>query len=64
MEELVNYLEGCRILGAISEVTLWRLIRDGELQVVKVRGRSMLRRSDLDAYIERSVRPRVGGEAA
>jgi excisionase family DNA binding protein len=43
-------------LGGIGLSTLYRLIWNGDLPVVKVRRRSFIRRADVDAFIERQVR--------
>jgi len=51
--ELITLLEAAGLLG-ISKSTLWRIIRGGELPVVKIAERSTrIKRSDLDAYVMR-----------
>lgn len=44
--------DACHALG-ISRTTLYKLIRSGELRMIKVAGRSLIPRSEL----ERLVRP-------
>lgn len=43
--------EAARHLG-VSSSTLWRMLRDGQLRKVKIRGRTMIRVSDLAALLE------------
>jgi excisionase family DNA binding protein len=50
---LVSTTEAARLLG-ISERTLRELIYTGELARVMVRGRSMVRRSSLEAFVKKS----------
>ena len=67
MDELVSYEEARRILGRVSSVTIWRLVRAGELKPVKIGRRTLYRRSDLKALMERgsaSTRARRVGPAA
>jgi excisionase family DNA binding protein len=52
MDELVGYEEAARALG-VSAVTVWRLVKAGELEQVKVGSRTLYRRSDLSALIRR-----------
>ncbi|MDA9191150.1 excisionase family DNA-binding protein [bacterium] len=47
--------EACDYL-TLSRSTLYRLVADGELRLLKVYNRSLLARSDLDAYVERLVK--------
>jgi excisionase family DNA binding protein len=46
-------------LGGVSESTLARLIRHGEIPVVKIGGRGLIDPTDLDAFIQRQKRRRV-----
>jgi excisionase family DNA binding protein len=48
---LMDVDDGRRYLGGISRQTLYKLVRDGDLTIVKLRRRSFLRRADLDALI-------------
>jgi excisionase family DNA binding protein len=48
---LVNQEEACRLLGGIDRVTLWRLVKAGELPQVKIGRRSFIARVDLDQYV-------------
>jgi excisionase family DNA binding protein len=43
------------LLGGISNQTLYRLIADRSLRLVKVRRRSFIHRADIDALIERNT---------
>ena len=55
---LITLLEAAMLL-AISKSTLWRIIRRGELPVVKIAERSTrIKRSDLDAYVMRRYETR------
>lgn len=40
---------------SVSKPTLYRLIKKGEVKPVKLGGRTLFRRADLDALIERSL---------
>lgn len=40
---------------SISRAGFWRLLRDGKIQKVRIGGRTLVRRVDLDAYIDRCV---------
>jgi excisionase family DNA binding protein len=53
MDELVNREEAGRILGRVSSMTIWRLVKAGELRPVKIGGRTLYRQSDLRALMER-----------
>lgn len=48
----VTYDEGVR-LTSLSRQTIWRAVRDGEIEVAKVGRAARLRRSSLEAYMER-----------
>lgn len=39
----------------ISRAGMWRLLKAGELQCVRIGGRTLFRRVDLDAFLERCV---------
>jgi excisionase family DNA binding protein len=41
---------GAKYLG-VSEQTLWRMLRDGQLERLRLRGRTLVRYSDMDALI-------------
>jgi len=49
---LLTISEGCEYLG-LSRSTIYRLVADGELRLIKVYSRSLLARGDLDAYVDR-----------
>jgi predicted site-specific integrase-resolvase len=40
----------CQLLGGISEVTLWRLRRQGRIKFVRVGNRPMFLASQIEAY--------------
>ena len=44
--------EGAKYLG-VSEPTAWRMLRDGTLPRIKLRGRTVVRRADCDALLAR-----------
>ena len=52
---LVDIPTARRLLGDVSPQTIYRLIHDGELTLVKVRRRSLLRRRDLEEFIARQA---------
>jgi excisionase family DNA binding protein len=56
-ESLLDLNAAIAQLG-VSRPTLFRLIADGDLPVVKIRARSLIRQEDLDALIRRSVQVR------
>lgn len=59
-DELLTVDQAAKLL-AISKPTLWRLLRRGELPVVKIAQRgTRLKRSDIEAYISRHY---TGGQA-
>ncbi|WP_183513595.1 helix-turn-helix domain-containing protein [Methylobacterium brachythecii] len=45
---------GAEYLG-ISRSSVWRLIKDGALPCARLKGRTLLRRSDCDTLLERST---------
>jgi excisionase family DNA binding protein len=44
--------EAADALGGVSESTVWRMIRDGDLTTSRVRGRTVIRREVLVAYLD------------
>lgn len=40
---------------AVSEQTVWRMLRAGELPRLKIRARTMVRFSDLEAFLARAA---------
>lgn len=59
---LLSVTQAREALGGVSVATFYNLVNDGDLALVKIRGRTFVRREDIDALIERSVEHR--GEAA
>ncbi len=53
---LLTIGDACQFLG-LSRSTVYRLIADGELRLIKVYNRSLIARRDLDGYVERLVCP-------
>ena len=53
---LLTIEEACQFLG-LSRSTVYRLIADGELRLIKVYNRSLIARRDLDGYVERLLCP-------
>ena len=41
----------------ISEASVWRLLKDKQLRRVRIGGRTVIRRMDLDAFLEGSLDP-------
>jgi hypothetical protein len=60
MEQLVDVRRALELL-AISEASLYRFVRRGEVAVVKLGGRTLFRPADLEALVERHLR---GGQQA
>jgi excisionase family DNA binding protein len=60
MEQLLDVTQALEVLG-ISEATLYRFVRRGELTVVKLGDRTLFRPRDLEALVERQLR---GGQQA
>ncbi len=60
VKRLLSYKEASEYLG-ISQSQLKRLVRAGELPVIKIGKRSLLDIHDLDEYIERRRRVRHEG---
>ena len=58
LEALLSVQQACELLG-ISRPTLFRLIRQGALPIVKIGDRTLLRPADLDALIARSLQRRT-----
>ena len=59
MEALRDFDSAREHLGGISEPSLFKLMRTGQLRFVKVGGRTMFRPQDLQEFIERNVQLRV-----
>ena len=53
---LLTIGDACQFLG-LSRSTVYRLIADGEIRLIRVYNRSLIARLDLDGYVERLVRP-------
>ena len=53
---LLTIGDACQFLG-LSRSTVYRLVADGELRLIKVYNRSLIARRDLDGYVERLVDP-------
>jgi excisionase family DNA binding protein len=53
---LLTIGDACQFLG-LSRSTVYRLVADGELRLIKVYNRSLIARRDLDGYVERLVCP-------
>jgi excisionase family DNA binding protein len=52
---LLTAEQACRVLN-VSRPTLYRLIGDGTLRSLRVRGRRMFRRADLERFVARPSR--------
>ena len=53
---LLTIGDACQFPG-LSRSTVYRLVADGELRLIKVYNRSLIARRDLDSYVERLVHP-------
>jgi excisionase family DNA binding protein len=51
---LIGVLEAARLLG-VSRETIFRLLAEGELRRTRVRGRTLIQRDDVLAFIERQT---------
>lgn len=48
-------VESSACYRGVSRSSVWRLIKTGDLHCVRLNGRTLLRRIDLDALLERSA---------
>ena len=55
---LLTAVEARKYLGGISSQTLYRLVNEHGLPLVKIRRRSFFHRTDLDALVRASTRSR------
>ena len=53
---LLTAEQACRVLN-VSRPTLYRLMGDGALRSLRVRGRRMFRRADLERFVARPTKP-------
>ena len=65
MDQLLDVAQAQRALG-ISRPTLYRLIRNREIAVVKIGARTLFRADDLHHFVDQHVRPaaRTGADSA
>ena len=61
---LANINEAREILGGISDSTIRRIVLDGELAIVRIRGRVFYKKEDLAELIERGNSRPSNGQAA
>jgi excisionase family DNA binding protein len=59
-DDLQNVAQAQRTLGQISRPTLYRLIRNGEIAVVKIGSRTLFRPEDLRDFIDQHVQRASG----
>jgi excisionase family DNA binding protein len=59
VERLLSVRQVCETLG-VSTQSFYRLVGRGELPVVKIGGRTLIRPSELDALVRRSERTGEG----
>lgn len=55
-EKLAYTIPEAVAVSGLGRTTIYELIKDGELPVVKVGARSLVRRQDLEAMLERKLR--------
>ncbi len=55
---LLSKADAAQLLGGVSVRTVDRLVESGELTLVEIRGASLIRRADLDAYVTSLTGPR------
>jgi hypothetical protein len=58
LEPLVPVLDARQILGGVSSQTIYRLVKRGDLRLVKIRRRSFIRLDDLQLLIASSTQKR------
>lgn len=56
MEALLDITATREALGGVSQWTVYRLAKSGELPVVKIGDRTLFRPEDIEAFVERRVR--------
>ncbi len=59
MDQLLNVGQAQETLG-ISRPTLYRLVRSGEIAVVKIGARKLFRSDDLRQFVDQHVRRAAG----
>jgi len=60
---LLTAKQACRVLN-VSRPTLYRLMGDGALRSLRLRGRRMFRRADLERLVARPPTPATEARAA
>lgn len=61
---LLDMKETALRLGGIHPKTVYRMLRDGKMNVVRVRGRTMVPASEITAYLAREARPFLASKGA
>jgi excisionase family DNA binding protein len=56
---LLTAEQTCRVLN-VSRPTLYRLLDDGALRSLRIRGRRMFRRNDIERFVARGATPTRG----
>jgi len=56
LRPLLTAKQARRLLGGISKSTLWRLVRQGDLPVVRIGRRTFFRPEDLENLVARKLR--------
>lgn len=51
MDELLDVQQAAAYLGGVSRATVYREVQRKKISIVKVRGSTRFRRSDLDRYL-------------
>jgi hypothetical protein len=54
---IVTFAEAKRLLGGVSPQTIYCLVADGQLELVKIRRRSFVTRSSVENLIQTATRP-------
>lgn len=52
--------EAARLLS-VHRSTIYELVKDGQITLCKIRNRSLIRRAELEAFLERSAAHRRAG---
>lgn len=56
LRPLLTAKQARRLLGGISKSTLWRLVRQGDLPVVRIGRRTFFRPEDVENLVARKLR--------
>lgn len=58
MSDLLDVQQAADYLGGIHRATVYRLVADKKLRIVKIRGATRFRRTELDRFLRAAERSR------